>query len=121
MFVVRLVDFSGFLSEEPDPTAVDDGEARPLRFALGLGYPNPFNAGVTIPFELAYQVRATLLVYDVLGRNIATLVDRELSGGSHSVVWDGLDQWGQAAASGAYFYRLRADDFTAQGRILLLR
>ena len=115
------VNFSDFLLEEPDPTAVDKGESGPLRFALGLGYPNPFNAGVTIPFELAYQVRATLLVYDVLGKNIATLVDRELSGGSHSVVWDGLDQWGQTAASGAYFYRLRADDFTAQGRILLLR
>ena len=115
------VDFSGFLSEEPDPTAVDDGEARPLRFALGLGYPNPFNAGVTIPFELAYQARATLSVYDVLGRNIATLVDQVLVGGSHSAAWDGRDKWGQPAASGAYFFRLNAGDFAAQGRILLLR
>ena len=115
------VDFSDFLLEEPDPTVVDEGESRPLRFALGLGYPNPFNAGVTIPFELAYQVRATLSVYDVLGCNIATLVDQELAGGRHSVAWNGLNKWGQVVASGAYFFRLRAGDFTAQGRILLLR
>ncbi len=115
------VDFSGFLAEEPDPTAVEQVQEVPLRFALGLGYPNPFNAAVAIPFELGEAVHAKLSVYDALGRRVRTLVDAAMAGGTHSAHWDGRDERGGEAASGPYFYRLQAGDFAAQGRVLLLR
>ncbi len=115
------VNFSGFLAAEPDPTAVEPVEERPLRFALGLGYPNPFNAAVTIPFELGADVHAELSIYDALGRRVRTLVDATRASGMHSAQWDGRDERGADVASGAYFFRLQAGAFAAQGRVVLLR
>jgi M6 family metalloprotease-like protein len=115
------VDFSKFLTAEPDLTAVVEVGGSRVRFALYAGYPNPFNAEVVIPFELGATARAELAVYDVLGRKVRVLVDEILAGGGHHVVWDGRDGSGRMAASGVYFYRLHAGSFVAKGRVALVR
>lgn len=70
-------------------------------FGLDKNYPNPFNPQTTVNFTLAKQGHATLVVYDVLGKEVATLVDGELSGGRHTATFDG-----SRLSSGAYFLRL---------------
>ncbi len=115
------IEFTPYLLQEPDTTIVEHTDSQPLRFALGLGYPNPFNSGATIPFELAESVHVTLAVYDVLGRLVRTLLDEERAEGKHDVLWNGRDARDVPLASGPYFYRLSAGEFAAQGRLLLLR
>ena len=85
-------------------------------FTLGQNYPNPFNPETTITFTLPARSAVSLVVYDVLGRRVATLVDGSLSAGPHLAVWDG-----RACASGVYFYRLLATGFARTNKMLLLK
>ena len=75
--------------------------ALPSRFALGQNYPNPFNPATTIEFRIAESGQASLKVYDILGREIATLVNEPLHAGTYETVWDA-----SAFPSGVYYCRL---------------
>ena len=88
-----------------DPTSIDpiDGEL-PRNFALQQNYPNPFNPSKVVPFELDQASHVNLVVYDMLGRQIATLVDGSLPAGSHSVTWNPEDLPG-----GIYIARIDVD------------
>lgn len=88
-------------------TGVDDRNAAPTDFALAQNYPNPFNPSTEIRFTApAGQTR--LEVYNVLGQRIKTLVDKNITAGTHSVVWDGTDFNGNLVTSGLYFYKLQS-------------
>jgi hypothetical protein len=92
-------------------TGVDDGDS-PLVFALRQNNPNPFTAGTTLAFELPGPSHATLSVYNVAGRKVATVVDSDYPAGRHSAVWNGQGDDGRDVSAGIYFYMLEA----AQGR-----
>jgi hypothetical protein len=77
----------------------------PLEFALEQNFPNPFNPSTTIRFSLAAHRRVMLTVYDVLGREVASLVDEEMEPGAYAVRWDAAN-----AASGVYWYRMVAGE-----------
>jgi outer membrane protein assembly factor BamB len=88
----------------------------PTKFT-GLGNsPNPFNVSSIISYNLETSGNVTLEVYDLLGRRVATLVDGEQQSGEHQVLWDASQ-----CASGIYFYRLTAGDFTETRRTTLLK
>ena len=78
------------------------------RAALGQNYPNPFNPGTTFRFDLAYAEHAQLLVLDLKGRVVRTLIDGVCQSGTTEVFWDGTDDGGRAVPAGAYRYLLRA-------------
>ncbi len=102
--------FSLELGEPGSSEAVD-----PAYLDLGQNYPNPFNPGTTIRFELRATQRASLVVYDVLGRELTRLIDGEtLLLGAHEREWDGRDASGEPAAAGAYFARLETASGTVQ-------
>lgn len=112
-------DFDGFsLSLE-----VEDGDltALPTRFELGQNQPNPFNPLTTIRVELPHSAATTLKVYNLVGQEVATLVDQVLPAGYHELSWDGSDQYGREAPTGIYLYRLQADDFVDVKKMLLLK
>ncbi len=89
---------------------------------LFAGRPNPFHRSATLRFRLAQPGNAALEIYDVGGRRVRTLVDRTLSGGEHTVVWDGLDQEGHQVGGGIYWVRLRTEDgYRSSRRILVMR
>ncbi len=96
-----------------DPSGVGD---TPARFALDRAYPNPFNPTTTLSFALPTGRHATLEIYDVSGRRVATLVDADFPAGRHKVVWQA-----GAEASGVYFARLRAGRDQAVARLVLLK
>ncbi|MEC9274149.1 MAG: T9SS type A sorting domain-containing protein, partial [Candidatus Neomarinimicrobiota bacterium] len=93
----------------------------PLKYNLSQNYPNPFNPSTKISFDLIEGGKSTLIVYNLLGKKINTLINVSLNAGHHSIEWNGLDYNGQSVASGVYFYELRSGDFIAKKKMLLLR
>jgi len=93
----------------------------PGAIALKEPYPNPFNSSAMIEFELAEVTHCRLIIYDILGREIAYLVDGELQIGRYSMVWDGKDNSGKVKGTGVYFVRLITDRKTETQRITLIR
>jgi len=108
----------------PNPTDTDQppAVAVPLRTVLYPNVPNPFNPVTRIRFDLARDGRVRLAVYDVAGRMVRTLVDKELQAGpNHEVVWNGLDDAGQRVSTGVYFYRLDAGDDTMTKKMVVMK
>ena len=104
------------------PTGVIDHPATPSRLALHQNVPNPFNPATTISFDVpAGGADVTLVVYDVRGHLISTLLREYRDAGLWSVQWDGSDDFGQHVASGTYFYQLQAGGITETGRMVLLK
>jgi hypothetical protein len=88
----------------------------PAKFELQQNYPNPFNPSTIIEYSLPVHGFVTLQVYDVLGKKVKTLVETEQSQGRYSVEFNGREM-----PSGVYFYRLKAGDFTAAKKLLLMK
>jgi len=102
-------------------TDVAEIEFLPAKFTLEQNYPNPFNPATSIIFSLPTASTVTLDVYNILGQNVANLAAGRLEAGRHTVVWEGVDAAGKEVASGIYFYRLKAGDYTASRKMLLLK
>jgi hypothetical protein len=98
--------------------AVSVGEysSSPFTFRLEQNYPNPFNPSTEIGFQVTDHGLVTMKVYDVLGREVATLVKEVKEPGVYTARWDAT-----GVASGVYFYRLQAGTFAATRKLLLLR
>jgi hypothetical protein len=88
----------------------------PKAFALLQNYPNPFNPATTIRYSLPHRTQVQLAVYNTLGQEVASLINADIDAGYHEVRFDGSD-----FASGVYFYRLRAGNYLATKRLLLLK
>ena len=110
-----------FFGEPYIPTGVAADAPSAATFTLEQNLPNPFNPATTIRFTLPERTYATLRVYDVAGRRVATVLSKEIPAGPHRVVWDGKNGRGEPAASGVYFYSLTADGRTATKKMVLLR
>jgi hypothetical protein len=110
------------LSSEPI-TAVGSqlSAALPRDATVGDGYPNPFNATVRIPFEVALDGAVEMYVYDLLGRRVRSLVSRRLGSGAYSATWDGTDGTGRSVANGAYFVRMLGGGDRSMTKIMLLK
>lgn len=89
---------------------------KPHVYSLSSNYPNPFNPATTITYYIPENKHVTLKVYDLLGREIMTLVDEERSAGDHTVYLDSRD-----LASGVYLYSMQAGSFTETRKMLLIR
>jgi hypothetical protein len=102
---------------------IDDPSAPtlPQSFALLQNYPNPFNSSTTIQFELPKTGNVSLAVYDILGRKISLLANREFTAGQHAIRWDGTADNGKAVASGRYFVRAISGEAVQNIPIMLLK
>jgi len=112
-----------FLYTGPDPEC--DLSAVPgtgVVEALGDAYPNPFNPQTTIAFEIPRQELVALRVFDMAGRLVKELITAEPhTPGRHEVVWNGRDDSGRQVASGTYFYRLEAGQYSETKRMVLIK
>lgn len=93
----------------------------PTEFVLAQNRPNPFNPSTEISFSLPKPAEVTLVIYNVLGESVVTLAEGQRAAGTHAVRWDGRDKNGRAVASGVYFYRLDAGEFSATRKMVLLK
>ena len=104
-----------------DPVGQVTGTGPALRNTLSQNYPNPFNPQTSIGFSLRARGHVELSIYDVSGRLVRTLANETRSAGAYELKWDGRDERRQAVASGVYFYRLVAADFTQTKKMVLLK
>jgi hypothetical protein len=102
-------------------TDVKDDGVVPLAFELDQNYPNPFNPQTTIAFSVPQVAHVRLVIFNLLGQRIVTLVDDILPPGRRQVVWYGRDQSGNEVSSGIYFYHLSADEFTETRKMVLMK
>jgi flagellar hook assembly protein FlgD len=96
---------------------------KPSDFALRQNYPNPFNSTTVIGYSLRFTkpTHITLKIYNLLGEEVRTLVEKWQSKGDYQVKWNGRDDLGREVASGIYFYRLKSEDFTDTKRMMLIK
>jgi hypothetical protein len=97
--------------------AVDPGPGTlPTVYALEQNFPNPFNPETTIPFALPERSHVRLSVFDLLGREVAVLVNGVMDAGTHDATFNGAE-----LSSGVYFYRMEANDFTQTRKLMLMK
>ncbi len=100
---------------------VSDTDRLPKVFALQQNYPNPFNPSTQIRYDLPRAVPVTLTVYNILGRQVVTLVDELQAAGSYAVRWNGRDQQGKLVGTGVYVYRIQAGPQGALRKMVFLK
>jgi hypothetical protein len=121
--------FYGFASvivrglQSPVPFGVThkSGYSTPDAFGLSQNYPNPFNPETEISYVLPKACQIDLSVYNLLGQKVRMLVHEFQSAGLKNVKWDGKDEYGIGVASGVYFYKIKAGEFTQSKKMVMLR
>ncbi|MFH1071071.1 MAG: FlgD immunoglobulin-like domain containing protein [Candidatus Glassbacteria bacterium] len=95
----------------------------PRAYSLSQNSPNPFNPATTISYTVpdGQRARVTIGIFDLGGRLIRTLVDTDREAGIYTVFWNGLDERGEPAASGVYFYRMTAGDYSQTRKMVLVK
>jgi hypothetical protein len=96
-------------------------EVLPSGYSLEQNYPNPFNPSTVVRFSMPVTARAKIEVFNVLGASVAVIFNGLAQAGEHEVVWDGRDDSGTPSASGVYFYRLTADNYTETRKMMLMK
>ncbi|MHB2148197.1 T9SS type A sorting domain-containing protein [Calditrichota bacterium LG25] len=105
-----------YLFDASPLTAIQNEAPWPMNFSLEQNYPNPFNPQTTIPFQISRTCRVQLVIYNILGQKVQTLIDRILEPGHHTVVFNG-----QNLASGIYWVRLKADGQVKTKKMILIK
>ncbi len=98
-----------------------DSQELPSTLELLSAYPNPSNSSISIPFDLPGESEIQLSIYNVLGQKVTTILDRKLTAGSHTAVWNGVDLNGTGVSSGIYFVRMEAEDVVSTQKIVMLK
>jgi len=93
----------------------------PSGYRLNQNYPNPFNPTTTIKYDLLKTSNVILKIYNVIGQEVVTLVNKTQAAGEKSVVWNGRDSFGKQVSSGVYIYRIEAGDYVKSRKMVLLK
>jgi len=104
-----------------DLVGVETAEAIPTQFNLFQNYPNPFNPSTIISYTLPKQSMVTIKIYDILGREVKTLLNSEQAPGVYKIEWNGTNNVGNRVAAGTYIYRIEAGDFVQAKKMILLK
>jgi hypothetical protein len=112
---------NGSISEEGGSLKIVDAIAEetfeiPKVFALYQNYPNPFNPTTTISYDVPKQSLVNIKVYDIIGREIAELVNDQHAAGAYKILWNA-----KGYASGVYYYRITAGDFVSVKKLVLVK
>ena len=93
----------------------------PEKFSLSQNYPNPFNPVTRMDYTLPKRSRVVISIYNVLGQEVKTIINREQEYGYHSITWDGIDNRGKQMSSGVYFARMNSNSFSQTKKMLLVK
>ena len=106
--------FTGYLDLEETVSV-------PGEFALHPNFPNPFNPSTMIAYDLATDSNVRLEIFDIMGRNVNTLVNEKQTVGRHFVMWDASDEFGQQVSAGVYLYRLHTGNNVLTQKMILMK
>ncbi|MBK7106506.1 MAG: T9SS type A sorting domain-containing protein [Ignavibacteriae bacterium] len=114
---LHLTDIQATMTDEVIVTDIEaTSSGIPTSYSLGQNYPNPFNPTTTIEFALPKDSEVKIVVYDILGREVANLIKGDLKAGYHQVNFNAVN-----FASGIYFYSIKAGDFTSTKKLVLMK
>ncbi len=111
----------GPISAMPNFGLTLDDMPIPQTYGLSQNFPNPFNPGTLIKYQIPEQVHVRLTVYNLLGQKVRTLVDAELEPGYKSIYWDGTDDFGRPVSAGLYIYELVAGSYFATKKMVMMK
>lgn len=113
----------GNIQEFNNPVSVKepDNHLNPHNFQLFQNHPNPFNPSTTIGYRIEKLSKVLLIIYNVKGQKVRTLVNRQHLPGFYKIIWDGQDEKGAFVTSGVYFYQLRVNDKKQNKKMVLVR
>jgi len=118
-FSIRTIGFDRtIISQQTKKMTIEN---IPDQFALHNNYPNPFNPVTTIRYDLPLGTDVHLVVFDILGREVRTLVNEKQEAGFKSIRWNGKNDMGQQVSAGMYFYRIQAGSFSKVQKMVLLK
>jgi len=103
------------------PVSIGQGVYTPYSTVLSQNYPNPFNPSTTLAYELSNYSKVELIVYDVSGREMQTIVSGTQAPGKYTAIWNGLNEEGHNVAAGMYFARLEAGEYSSVVKMLYLK
>ena len=121
---VTAVDLSGNESDASEPAMVTLGiveEVLPLKFALLQNYPNPFNPSTQIMYTLPKTSFVKIVIYDMLGSKVRTLLSGSQDAGYKNVLWNATNDQGDPVSAGMYIYTIEAESFFASKKMILLK
>jgi len=98
-----------------------DNAEIPKEFALYQNYPNPFNPATEIKFDIPKESHVKIVIYDITGKEVRTLVDEVVKPGAYRILWDGTDNSGNKVTSGIYFYRMIAGSYVSVKKMVLIK
>ena len=99
----------------------DLGIAIPDEFAIHQNYPNPFNPVTTLRYDLPEQGHVRITIYDMLGRDVKTLVNRYQDPGYRSIIWDATNDYGKPVSAGIYLYQIQTNNFLKTRKMILVK
>jgi len=100
---------------------ISDKSETPGNYSLAQNCPNPFNPETNIDFVLPKETYCSLIIYDLLGQKIRTLLDSQIGSGNYQIHWNGKSESGLNVPSGIYFYQLCTPDFVQTNKMVLVR
>jgi len=116
----ELVDF--FLQYRlSDLLYINNNDPLPRRFSLHQNYPNPFNPVTTLSYDLPEDALVNVTIYDMMGRQISTLISSQQSAGYKSVQWNATNHKGAPVSAGIYLYMIQAGEFRQTRKMVLLK
>jgi hypothetical protein len=106
---------------EPIILTVSNDAILPISFALHQNYPNPFNPVTTLRYDLPENGLVNITIYDMLGRQVKTLINQIQDVGYRSVIWDATNDYGKPVSAGIYLYQIQAGEYISTKKMVLLK
>lgn len=111
----------GFFPEPAGFVGIEDAEIPLIKTYMSQNYPNPFNPITTIDFSLKDDSQVIIIIYNIKGQKIKTLVNDFKESGNHSVTWNGKDHDNKHVASGIYFYHMKTSNYDKIRKMIMLK
>ena len=110
-----VLEYVNKVNDAKEPQAVPEG------FALSQNYPNPFNPSTNFTYSLPNKADVKIAIYDLLGREINTLINESKDAGTYTISWNGRDNYNRQVATGVYFYKMQAAGFEKTMKMMLVK
>jgi hypothetical protein len=119
----KLENKAGFVLNNPrvNTLQLTRVEKLPAHYALEQNYPNPFNPNTTIKYALPEDTFVDVVIYNMLGQRIRSLVSEDQKAGRYEVIWDAKDFGGRPVGSGVYYYMIKTENFKASKKMVFLK
>ncbi|MCF8264466.1 MAG: T9SS type A sorting domain-containing protein, partial [Melioribacteraceae bacterium] len=104
-----------------DVTNIESDKYLPTEYALYQNFPNPFNPSTILSYSLPLESNVIIKIYDMIGREVKTLVNDYKNAGVHEITWNGDNNYGSKVVSGTYVYTIKAGDFFQAKKMIMLK